>query len=595
MLIRENLCPKTTFLLAMLRDLSIKNFAIIDKIHITFSEGFSVLTGETGAGKSIIINALKLILGGRISTDLIKTGEEHAEVEAFFDIIPDSEAGKAMETQGLDQGEGLTVRRIIARNGKNKIFINGHLSTLHMMTRITENLVSISGQHAHQKLLRPEYHLTILDHFAGLKELRNKVSECYKKLHPLIKTLYDLKEKKGREAEEKELLLFQEKEIARANLCIKEEIDLDHERTRLKNAEKLYGTVGKCIEGLYGSNNSVVDSVTEIGKEIERIGNIDASLIPVAENILSAAYQLEDSVSELRSYINTLSFDQTQLEKIEERQDIIQKLKRKYGETIEDIFHTLDTIEKRLEELRTSSERIADIEEQLFEQNKMICELALQLSKKRKEGATEFCHMMQKQLESLEMRGTQFDILFEYVREYPEGSFHYLTVDGKVIDETGCDRISFLISPNVGEKLKPLANIASGGELSRIILALKALMAGRDDVGTIIFDEVDAGIGGGVAETVGQMMKKLSKHHQQAICITHLPQIASLGDHHFKISKKVDKGRTHTDIEPLNRENRVKEIARMLGGVKISEKTIDHAKEMLCRQEKRLDNRPFTH
>ncbi len=564
----------------MLCDLSIKNFAIIDKIHISFSEGLSVLTGETGAGKSIIINALKLVLGGRTSTDLIKTDKEHAAVEAFFEISPDSDAGKSMEALGFEPGEGLSVRRIIARNGKNKTFINGHPSTLQMMTRITESLISISGQHVHQILLKPEHHLAVLDQFAGLEELRDQVSECYNKTFPLIKELYHLKEKKDREAEERELLLFQQKEITQANLSPKEEIELDQERDRIRNAETLYGTIGRCIERLYGSEGSVVGWLAEIGKDIERLGKIDTKLIPIAENILSAAYQTEDCVAELRSYTETLSFDPNRLEKIEERLDTIQKLKRKYGKTIKDIFCYLDTTEKRLEALQSSPERIAEIEEELFEQNKMICELSTRLSEERKEGAIRFCRRVQEELGSLEMRGTQFDILFEHTKEDTNSFGQYLTIDGKGIGETGFDRISFLISPNVGEGLKPLVNIASGGELSRIVLALKSIMADLDDVGTIIFDEVDAGIGGGVAETVGKKMKEISKHHQ-VICITHLPQIASLGNHHLKILKRLDKGRTCTTIEPVDGENRIKEIARMLGGVKISKKTLDHAKELL--------------
>ncbi len=569
----------------MLRDLSIKNFAIIDNIHISFSKGLAVLTGETGAGKSIIINSLKLILGERSSTDLIKTDREYAEVEAFFEITPGSEAGRTMEAQGFNQGEGLNVRRIIAGNGKNKIFINGHRSTLQMMTNITEKLISISGQHAYQILLKPEHHLAILDQITGLKELRNRVSGCYKKMLPLIKKLHQLKEQKRRKAEERELLLFQEKEIALANLSPKEERELDRERARLKNVEVLCGTLGRCVERLYGSEGSVVEGLTESGKDIERLGKIDTKLIPIAENILSAAYQTEDCVSDLRSYTETLSFDPDRLEKVEERLDTIQKLKRKYGETIEDVLCSLDKIKKKLRALQSSSERIAELEEKLFEQNQTIGELSRELSEKRKEGAIRFCRRVQEELGSLEMRGAKVDILFEYTEGDPNNSNQYLNVDGKVIDETGFDRISFLISANVGERLKPMIDIASGGELSRIVLALKAIMAARDDIGTIFFDEVDAGIGGGVAETVGQKMKEISKYHQ-VVCITHLPQIARFGDHHFKISKETDAGRTYTTIEPIDGESRINEIARMLGGVKISKKTLDHAKEMLVGNKK---------
>jgi DNA repair protein RecN (Recombination protein N) len=564
----------------MLRDLFIKNFAIIDNIHISFSKGLAVLTGETGAGKSIIINSLKLILGERSSIDLIKTDREYAEVEAFFDITPGSEAGKAMEAQGFNQREGLSVRRIIARNGKNKIFLNGHRTTLQMMTNITEKLISISGQHAYQTLLKPEHHLAILDQFTGLKELRNRVSECYNKMLPLIKKVHQLKEQKSREAADRELLLFQTKEITLANLSPEEETELDQERARLKNVEILFGTLGRCIERLYGSEGSIVEGLTGVGKDIERLGKIDTKLIPIAENILSAAYQTEDCVADLRSHTEILSFDPDRLEKVEERLDIIQKLKRKYGKSIEDVLCYLDKIKKKLRALQSSPERMAELEEKLFEQKKTICELSIKLSEKRKDGARRFCRRVQEELGSLEMRGTKVDILFEYTEGDPNSSNQYPNADGRVIGETGFDQVSFLISPNVGEGLKPLIDIASGGELSRIVLALKAIMADRDDIGTIFFDEVDAGIGGSVAETVGQKMKEISKYHQ-VVCITHLPQIASFGDHHFKISKEAGEGRTYTTIEPIDGENRINEIARMLGGVNVSPKTLDHAKEML--------------
>ncbi|MDL1973818.1 MAG: DNA repair protein RecN [Deltaproteobacteria bacterium] len=563
----------------MLVDLSIRDFAIINNIHIGFSEGFTVLSGETGAGKSIIINAVKLILGGRTSIDIIKTGKEYAEVEAFFEL-GNSEAIQAMQAQGLDHREGLIVRRIVARNGKNKAFINGHSCTLQMMARITEKLVNISGQHAHQTILGSENHLGILDEFAGLTQQREEVRHCHAQIVSLAKKLKNQVERRDQNKHERELLEFEQKEIRQANPSEEEESEIEQEKNRLKNAELIYATIGRCIERLYGSEGSVVEWLTEVAKDIEDVGKIDPKLNPVAQDVFSAAYSMEDCVAELRSYIEMVSFNADRLEEIEERLNIIYKLKKKYGKTIEDILNYLDTIRKRLEQLQYSSETTARLEDELLVENKSISEIAVSLSEKRKKWAGTLEKMVEDELRSLEMKGVRFEILFEHVKQDSVDCSPYLTTNGMVIDETGLDRISFLISANVGEETKPIVQIASGGELSRIILALKVIIADKDEVGTILFDEVDSGIGGGVAETVGQKMKQLSKHHQ-VICITHLPQIASLGDHHFRISKKVEKEMTYATIDRLDGEGRVTEIARMLGGIDISEKTLDHAREML--------------
>lgn len=565
----------------MLVDLSIRDFAIINNIHIGFSEGFTVLSGETGAGKSIIINAVKLILGGRTSIDIIKTGKEYAEVEAFFEL-GNSEAIQAMQAQGLDHSEGLSVRRIVARNGKNKAFINGHSCTLQMMARITEKLVNISGQHAHQTILGSENHLGILDEFAGLTQQREKVRHCHAQIVSLAKKLKNQVERRDQNKHERELLEFEQEEIRQANPSEEEEGEIEQEKNRLKNAELIYATIGRCIERLYGSEGSVVEWLTEVAKDIEDMGKIDPKLNAVAQDVFSAAYSMEDCVAELRSYIEMVSFNADRLEEIEERLNTIYKLKKKYGKTIEDILIYLDTIRKKLEQLQDSSETTARLEDELLVENKSISELAVSLSEKRKKWAGTLEKMVEDELRSLEMKGVRFEILFEHVKQDSVDCSPYLTTKGMVIDETGLDRISFLISANVGEETKPIVQIASGGELSRIILALKVIIADRDDVGTILFDEVDSGIGGGVAETVGQKMKQLSKHHQ-VICITHLPQIASLGDHHFRISKKVEKEMTYATIDRLDGEGRVTEIARMLGGIDISEKTLDHAREMLSR------------
>lgn len=563
----------------MLRELSIRNFAIIDDLQISFSEGLAILSGETGAGKSIIINAVNLLLGSRATVKLIRTGYETAELEALFQIKKQSPIAKIMKDNGYNPEEGLLIRRIISRKDRHRIYINGRFATIGILNLITENLGSISGQHAHQGLLKEDQQLAIIDQFGGLTAVREKVSRCFHEIVPLIRKLNGLKHKRDRQAEHIQLLEFQQKEIRQASVTLGEDTALEQERTRLKNSEALFEAVQGSIEMLYDSQGAAVEDLLAVKKDLERASTIDPLLGPKAERIAEAAFHLEDVADELRTYLKNIQMDESLLDTVEAQLDILVKLKRKYGGSLEAVLLRLESIDHELSKMGNLSEDIADTEEKLFELHGKLTELAHKLSRDRKETAKTLAQKVEKELTSLKMPHTKFKISF---RTLPadEDAAPYLTIEEQTVFETGIDQATFRIAPNVGEPLKPLPSIVSGGELSRVVLALKAILAETEAVETIVFDEVDAGIGGSVAEVVGKKLSSLARHHQ-VICITHLPQIAKFGDHHFRISKRVSDGRTSTTIKRLSETERVKEIARMLGGEKITRATLDHAHEML--------------
>ncbi len=563
----------------MLKELSIRNFAIIDDLQIGFSDGLTILSGETGAGKSIILNAVNLLLGTRASAELVRTGAKTAELEALFHISPRSSVAKIMSDLGYDPADGLLIRRIIARSDSNRVYINGRLATIQLLNTITENLASISGQHAHQGLLKEEQHLLILDQFGGLMSLRQNVYDHYHQIIPLLEELDKLNTIRDRQAEHVELLQFQKKEISDAGVVPGEDTALEQERLRLKNAETLYRIVHGSIEELYGTSGSVIERLSEVKKNLERAGQIDSQLNTGAKSLAESAYHIEDLIEELRSYLKLVQIDEQRLEAVEERLDELNKLKRKYGDALEGVLSQLATIEQGLLNVENISEKITEVKKLIAGLHDRCQELARKLSRKRRKAAGVFAQKIIEALASLKMVQTIFKVDLNTI-PWNEKTDRYLQIDNHTLTETGIDRAVFMIAPNLGEDLKPLTTIASGGELSRVILALKAILAATDSVETVIFDEVDAGIGGGTAEVVGRKLSELAKHHQ-IICITHLPQIAKFGEHHFSISKHVIEGRTHTAIQPLSEEDRPMEIARMLGGEDITATTLEHARELL--------------
>ena len=569
----------------MLTELSIRHFAIIDDLTISFENGLTVLSGETGAGKSIIINALNLLLGGRASSSLVRTGEACAEVEGQFTVPFDSIVADKLKELGHDPDEGLLVRRIISATDRHKVYVNGRLATMQLLAELTENLASISGQHAHQALLKEELHLLFLDRFAGLMPLRAKVERAYGALAPLLEELRSKERLAARQKEQEELLRFQKGELDDAQMHEGEDLALEEERVRLKNAQSLLRTASEGSALLYTREGAIYEQLVAMKKELEKGAQADGAMTSFFSEAEEICYRVEDLARSLEGYASGISLDGAALEEVEERLDLLNKLKRKYVGASADFSELLvrhREIEAELEALEGLDVEMGNLKEEIAEARDRLYSLCLTLSEKRKKAAGRLSKLVEKELKHLEMPNARF-----HVAVSPLGSDASAAAegpDGVRLGETGMDRAVFYIAPNVGEAEKPLAKIASGGELSRVVLAVKTILAEGDAVGTVVFDEVDSGIGGGVAEVVGMKIREISAHHQ-VLCITHLPQIAKFGHQHCRIEKRVVKGRTCTSITPLDPEERVQEMARMLGGVELTQATVEHAREMLALTE----------
>jgi len=564
----------------MLQELSIRQFAIIDDIRISFEDGFTILSGETGADKSIIINAVNLLLGSRASEKMIRTGTESAEVEALFRVDPDSPVALSMEAQGFSASDGLLIRRIISRSGRHRVYINDRLSTMGVLKTLTRHMASISGQHAHQSLLKEDQQLLVLDQIGGLLHLRKEVHQAYHGLLPLIRQYHKLIQSKDRQQDQIQLLRFQQQEIQAAHIIVGEDAELEHEIARLKNAGMLNDVIHSSIDTLYTASGAVVERIMEVGKQLAQASRIDADLEPPSQALSESAYRIEDVVASLRTYLGRIQVDERRLEAAEERMDLLVRLKRKYGKTLEDVFNKLTAIEQELAQVENLSGKISESHKALMTLQSQAITLCEQLSNKRQDAAQRLSQSAETELATLKMNQTRFQVSLSPITPNPEADLFLISGD-RVLTETGFETARFMIAPNVGEALKPMSDIASGGELSRIVLALKAILAQNDAVETIIFDEVDAGIGGTVAEVVGKKLAKLSRFHQ-VICITHLPQIARFGDHQFKIAKQIVDQRTATTIHQLTHDERINEIARMLAGENVTKKTLAHASEMMA-------------
>jgi len=563
----------------MLSDLTIRNFAIIDRIQARFGPGLNTLTGETGAGKSILVDAINLLLGTRASSEMIRTGQEEASVEAFFDL----EEGRKfplLKNIGLKESEGLQVRRLIHHSGKSRAFLNGTPITLHMLEGLGEELIHIYGQHEHQHFLDPLRHIDILDSSGGLLARRAQFQEGYARWAKAASELGELTSRQKQRLERIEFLAFQSAEISRANLKPGEDQELAGERVRLVHSEKLHSIAHFGSEVLYGESGSVAERLKSTLQRLKEGAKVDPALGPLATSVESILFQSQDVASSLRAYREKVYFDPKRLEVIEARLDELNRMKKKYGPSLADVLAYKEKIDGERKSLGSLEESICQWERAAAEEFARTAELARDLSSERKGVARDLGVKLEKELSTLGMKKVRFRI--EVLSEEGNGADRG---PRPRLNEKGMDRVEFLLSPNPGEDLKPLAKIASGGELSRIMLAMKRIFAEESAVRTLIFDEVDAGIGGGIAEIVGRKLKEISRQHQ-VFCITHLPQIACFADSHYRVSKKESGGRTYVEVKELTDEERLEEIARMLGGVKITEKTLDHAREMLKNAKK---------
>ncbi len=563
----------------MLKTLSIKNFAIIDDIQISFDDGFSVLTGETGAGKSIIIEAVNLLLGSRASADLVRSGCDQAELEAFFDIDETAECARILQDQGADPAEGLIIRRLVQASGKSHVFVNSKRSTLDLLRQVTWNLAGVSSQHAHQGLLKTENHLEILDEFAGTLDLKQEVSDVYHAVLPLKKKHARLSLQLEQNRKEQDLLEFQMQEIEAAALVENEEAHLEKQRKTLVNAAQIFEAINGGVYEINDRDGALIERLSMLRNTLEKFDSSDDRLDKVAQQMSAVVFELQDIAEELRLIASDIDLDPASLDATDQRLDLIAKLKRKYGPTLEAVFDTHAQIQKMLAQTSDIEAEIADCEKQMATLSEQIRQKAGQLSALRKAAAQTLSTAAAQELASLEMGKARFSVDFSFYP--PQKPEDIQSAEGYKIGPDGMDKIGFLLSPNPGETLKPLNKIASGGELSRIVLALKAVLSQKQSLETLIFDEVDAGIGGATSEKVGLKLRQLSQKHQ-VICITHLAQIAKYGSGHFRIKKQVVDGRTCTSIVPLTcRDERVREIARMIGGSAITPATLAHAGELL--------------
>lgn len=553
----------------MLQELRIKNFAIIDELNLSFSKGLNILTGETGAGKSIILNAVHLLLGDKATEEWIRSSEEEASVEAIFDISGNAEVkerlkDKVSHLQAEGEENSLLIRRVISRTGRGKVFINGSPATLGVLSEAGEGLLSIYGQHEHQSLQRVETHVDILDEFGTLLKLREEFQKQYQEFVSLSEEVERIRAEKERRSRERELMAFQSKEIEASRIQPGEEESLKEERGILNHAKKLMDFTHVSEETIYSEEGSAIERIQRILNQGREMIAIDPSLSQPLKALESTLIQLEDITLALRDYSRRVEINPMRLEEIESRLEEIDRLKRKYGSTIEEILSFKHRTEEALKSFTSDEERLSQLESRLNPLRQTVNGLARKLSNERKKVALELKKSVVKELSSLGMKKTVFEI----------------HMDPLPISLKGVDRVEFLISPNVGEEVKPLAKIASGGELSRMMLAMKRILAKVGGRQVLIFDEVDSGIGGAMAEVVGKKLRELSLHHQ-VICVTHLPQIASFADQHHSVRKEVKAGRTLTLVDRLDKEAIVDEIARMLGGMKVTEKTKAHAKEMI--------------
>jgi len=555
----------------VLRELSLTNFALIDELRVEFGPGLNVLTGETGAGKSIIIDAVGLALGTKGEAEQIRTGAEGATVEAAFDLQGD-EARRLLSDSGIEcpPDEFLCVRRILLREGKSKAYLNGRLSSAAWLRELGELLIEIHGQHQGVVLTQPFRQRLLLDAYAGLTGDVAAFRALYNRRQALRAELESLHAGEREKAQRLDQLQYQRGEIAAARLHDGEEDALIQERTILTHAERLHAAAHLGYEGLYGEQGSVAGRLDAIAAKLRGAQGIDPRLKEVVEACDAAIASVEDAAAQLRDYRERVAFDPERLEQVEGRLHEIGKLKRKYGGSVAEILAWATSAEDELQRLMGSEERGQQAERDLAKLEGVLTQQATTLTVRRTAAAERLAGAVQEELQALKMERAAFAV---QVRTRP-GS------DGACLQAHGADEVEFLIAPNPGEELKPLGRIASGGELSRVMLAIKAILAAADQIPTLIFDEVDVGIGGGMAEVVGQKLWAIGRG-RQVLSITHLPQIAALADRHLMIRKRVKGVRTDIAVQVLEDEERIREIARMLGGKERSGAPLQHAQEIL--------------
>lgn len=551
----------------MIQELTVQDFAIISNLTIPFKDGMTVLTGETGAGKSIIIDAMGLIVGGRGSADYIRDGAERCRIEGSFFVSDNEKVATFLEDNGIEPADGqLVIQREIYRTGRNNCRINGQLVTTKTLREIGPFIVDIHGQNEHQELMQVQNHLRLLDQYApsDVKELKEMYQEKYQKYDELKHKVTHLLNNEKEFVQRMDMLTFQYKEIETAQLVVGEEESLIEERRRLVNFQKIMDSLKKAYQYL---DNEEINAVSLSGAamtEMEQIESIDTEYAETTDLLRTAYYSLQEATGRINTSLEQLEMDDERLIVIDNRLDIIRQLKRKYGETVEEVLAYFEEITQELESQLDTTTDVTKLQEQLIEMEQELQGIALKLSEKRHQVAKVLEENIMSQLASLYMEQAVFEVAFMQTD---------LTING-------IDKAEFYLSTNVGESLKPLTKIVSGGELSRIMLALKTIFSTTQSITSIVFDEVDTGVSGRVAQAIAEKIHQIGSH-SQVLCITHLPQVAAIADTQYFIRKLVKDNRTQTQVSELADSERVNEIARMLSGADVTELTKEHAKELL--------------
>jgi len=562
----------------MLAELRIRNFAIIEEAALEFCPGLNILSGETGAGKTIILSALGLLIGGRASPEVIRTDAKEAVVEALFEL----EGERALE--GLADRDAnrreLVIRRVIAEGGRARVLIDNEMATVQTLSRIGPALVQVYGQHEAQSLLRAESHEAMLDRFAGVEATLAQYRERHQYAHGCKARLDDLTRREKERADLLDLARFRVGELEKAELIPGEDVDLQRERVVLANAAKLSVAAHESEEMLYGAEGAALDIIAKAEARLADAAELDATLAPPLETLRAARANLEETAHALRAYADRFEADPARLEDVDARLQELTRLKRKYGGSLDEAIATLEKSRAEIAELQNVEVSKQRAQEDLDRALDDLLASAKKLSAERKRGANDLKRKMEAELKTLGMRAPVFEARLDQIAP-DEGE---LVRDGVAMGASGIDTVEFYLSPNLGQPPMALARIASGGELSRVMLALKRLEAQRRGVATMIFDEVDAGIGGEIAQVVGRKLKELAKYHQ-ILCVTHLPQIAAFADRHFHVEKEERRGATRSIVRRLEAAERADEIARMLGGAEVSDKFRRAAKELLTRAQ----------
>ncbi len=557
----------------MLTSLTISNYAIIDKLELDFSSGLTALTGETGAGKSILLGALGLVLGDRADSDAVKQSCDHADITAGFDTKNITDANRWLTEQGLDQDDECILRRRVSRDGRSRAFINGTPVNVQTLRQLGELLIDIHGQHEHQSLMKGPAQRQLLDDYANHAQLLDDVEQLHAELTETAERLQQLEQDTADRDNRIDLLSFQTQELDALALADNEYAELDDKHARMAHAEKISSAVHQAIDDLYNNEEAnILSMLSHQLSSLSEIAEIDNAVQPGVDMLQEAIVQLEETVSHLRGYSDTVELDPAELASIEQRIQSILDLARKHRVEPEELPVIHQQLADELNQITHADETLDELRQQHEALQQKYTTAATKLSKSRKKAAKALNKEITAAMQTLGMKGGQFEIV--------------INSDDSIVSVNGIDKIEFTVSANAGQNCKPLARVASGGELARISLAIQMITASQCRIPTMIFDEVDSGVGGGIAEIVGQQLRLLGKTNQ-VICITHLPQVASQAHQHLRVQKMSKQEQTRTNVYPLNQNERIEEIARMLSGVEITKQSLAHAEDMIVRAQAR--------